>query len=197
MSEILEYLKDQSAEKYKANVVKLGVPEQNSLGVPIPVLRKLAKELKPSNHLAKQLWDSGYHEARLLGVLLVDPYTVDPKWAVALVDDVVSWDLCDHLCKGLLYFLPEHEDLILSWQKDHRLYHKRTAFVLIATAVVYDKEMAQAQIAEYLEIIRNHEADARPHAKKAVSWALREIGKRDIASLQKARPVAEALAQDA
>jgi len=197
LNEILEYLKDQSAEQYKANVIKLGIPENNSLGVPIPVLRKLAKTLKHSNGLAKDLWNSGYHEARLLSVLVVDPFTIDHKWAIGLVDDVVSWDLCDHLCKGLLYNLPEYEDLILSWQNDSRLYHKRTAFVLIATAVVYDKEMPLTQIAEYLEIIRNHEADSRPHVKKAISWALREIGKRDIASHKKAKPITEQLAQDA
>lgn len=195
LNEILEYLKDNSSESYKANVVKLGIPYENSLGVSIPILRKLAKKIGSSNHLAKQLWKSGYHEARLLSVLLVDPFTINPKWAISLVDDVVSWDLCDHLCNNLLFYLPEYEDLILSWQNHEPLYHKRTAFVLIATAVVHDKDMSSKKVDEYLNIIQHHESDARPHVKKAISWALREIGKKDLESLHKAKPVAETLAE--
>ena len=100
-TEIIEYLKDHSSEKYKANVTKLGIPKDNSLGVSMTELRKLAKQIKPSNSLAKQLWNTNYHEAKLLSVLIMDVYNIDPKWAISLVNDVVSWDLCDHLCKNL------------------------------------------------------------------------------------------------
>ena len=57
IGEILDYLKEHSSEVYKKNVVKLGIPEENSLGVSTLVLRKLAKKIKPSNHLARQLWE--------------------------------------------------------------------------------------------------------------------------------------------
>ncbi|CAM1345641.1 DNA alkylation repair protein [Tenacibaculum amylolyticum] len=193
VNEILEYLKNHSSEKYKENVTKLGIPKENSLGVSIRELRKLAKKLKPSNALAKELWNTYYHEAKLLSVLLIDVYTVDPEWAISLMKDVVSWDLCDHLCKNLLYYLPEYNDLILAWQNDERLYYKRAAFSLIANAAVHDKKMEPLQLDAYLNSIQKHKSDARPHVRKAVSWALRELGKKDIESYKKAVVVAKKL----
>lgn len=195
INEILDFLKEHGSVKYKENVVKLGIPKENSLGVSTIELRKLAKKIKPSNTLAKQLWDTDYHEARLLSVLIVDVSSVDPNWAISLVDDVVSWDLCDHLCKNLLFKLPEYKDWILSWQNSHKLYHKRASFVLIATAIFHEKEIKEKHIDEYLKIIRNHESDSRVHIRKAISWALREIGKRDVESYKKAKRIAEELVQ--
>ena len=102
VQEIITQLQGMSNEKYKANVVKMGIPEANSIGVSTGEVRKLAKTIEKSNALAYALWESGYHEARLLAVLLFDKKTLTIKEAAKLMDDVISWDLCDHLCKNLI-----------------------------------------------------------------------------------------------
>lgn len=70
--EIIREFKKLSSDKHKANVVRMGIPEDTSLGVSIANLRKLAKEIKKSNRLAYQLWNTGYHEAKLLAVLIFE-----------------------------------------------------------------------------------------------------------------------------
>lgn len=192
--QILSQLHELRDDRYKETVVRLGIPRENSIGVSIKKLRQLAREITPDNDLAQELWQTGYHEARLLGVLIVDVYTVDPAWAIALMDDVVSWDLCDHLCSNLLFHLPEFRDLIITWQHDERLYHKRAAFTLIAVSVIHEKDIAVEQVEQYLSFIEQHEPDNRNHVRKAVSWALREIGKSDIIFHPRALAVAKALA---
>jgi 3-methyladenine DNA glycosylase AlkD len=191
----LTHLHEQRDDRYKETVVRLGIPRENSLGVSIKVLRQLAKQITPDNDLAHDLWQTGYHEARLLSVLIADSYTVDPAWAIGLMDDVVSWDLCDHLCSNLLFHLPEYRDLILNWQHDERLYHKRAAFSLIASSVIHEKDITLEQVEQYLAVIEQHKSDSRAHVKKAVSWALREIGKNDITYHPRALAVAKVLAE--
>ena len=114
-NEILSGLKALSSEKYKANVVKLGIPEACSIGVSTGDVRKLAKTVGKDNALAHDLWNTGYHEARLLAVLIVDKKQFSLQEAEAFMHDVISWDLCDHLCKNLLIKLKGYEDLIEKW----------------------------------------------------------------------------------
>lgn len=193
VDEIIDHLKTKSSKKYKDHVTRLGIPSANSLGVSILELRKLAKKLPNSNELADQLWKTQIHEAQLLSVLVTKLENVDPIWAVSLMNDVKSWDLCDHLCKNLLYFLPEYEEFMEAWQYDERLYFKRACFSLIATAAVHDKMLSEQTLNKYLFIIENHTPDDRLHVRKAISWALREIGKKEVSSLTKAKKVANKL----
>ena len=195
VNEIIDYLKSISSEKYKANVTKLGIPEKQSLGVSILELRKLAKKMEPSNKLAARLWHTEIHEAKLLAVLITDIYTVNTEWVLSLMKDVYSWDLCDHLCKNLLFYLPEYNDLIIDWQGASKLYYKRAAYALIANSVLHNKDLTDQQVDNYLKIIETHETDSRVHVKKAVSWALREIGKKDTVSCEKAKKVAQKLSE--
>lgn len=190
---ILDKLKSLSTEKYKQNVVKLGIPEENSLGVSTGDIRALAKDIPKSNELALELWNTGYHEAKLLAVLLFDKKTVSLDQASALMADVASWDLCDHLCKNLIIKRKDYPSLILDWCNSGRTYYKRAAFTLIASAAVHEKRLTPEDIDLYLKLIKEHSADERVHVKKAVSWALREIGKRDFECQEKAAVLAQEL----
>lgn len=91
---IIEYLKSISSKKYKENVVKLGIPEESSIGVSTGDIRKLAKSIPKSNFLAMELWDTRYHETKILAVLLFDKKTVSLVEVSKLMNDVFSWDLC-------------------------------------------------------------------------------------------------------
>lgn len=191
--ELIRELKSLGSEKYKANVVKLGIPEACSLGVSTGEVRKLAKTVKKSNDLAYELWQTGYHEARLLAVLIFDPKTLPLNDAGALMEDVISWDLCDHLCKNLLIKMKGYETLIGPWCASEKTYVKRAAFTLMASAAVHEKALPEDAVDTYFGLIRQYSDDDREHVKKAVSWALRELGKMDTAHQHKAIELAQSL----
>ncbi len=142
--------------------------------------------MEKSNELALSLWVTGYHEARLLAVLLMDPKEMTKDAVNQLMGDVISWDLCDHLCKNLLMKMDCRNALIEEWIISPQTYRKRGAFTLIAASVVHDKLLTDDRLECYLRLISQHSDDNREHVRKAASWALREIGKRDFDFNEKA-----------
>lgn len=191
--EILEYLKSESSEKYKANVVKMGIPEAHSIGVSTTILRKLAKQLDKSNELAFELWNTHYHEARLLAVLLFNKKEITYEDIDKMMSEVSSWDLCDHLCKSLIIKLDFYRDFIFDWISSSHVYKKRAAFTLIASAALHDKNLSAETLDTYLNLIYENSYCDHEHIKKAVSWALRELGKIDFDLNEKALLVAHDL----
>lgn len=195
-NEIILKLKAMASEKYKANVVKLGIPQEQSIGVSTGEIRKLAKTIGKSNELAFGLWETGYHEARLLAVLLFDKKQFSLEEAQRLMKDVISWDLCDHLCKNLIINLKAYDELITKWCISSHTYEKRAAFTLIASAAIHDKNITDETLDDYLRLISEYSDDEREHVKKSVSWALREIGKINFDYQEKAILLAQDLKQD-
>lgn len=191
--EIIEALKAEASEKYKANVVKLGIPEEYSIGVSTAAVRNMAKKIEKSNELGFDLWNTGYHEARLLAVLLFDRKTITHSEIKKLMADVVSWDLCDHLCKNLIIKMKDYEEFIFAWIDSSHIYEKRAAFTLIASAAIHDKKITKEALDTYLKLIRENSDSEHEHIKKAVSWALREIGKVDFDYNEKALVLAHEL----
>lgn len=194
-SDIITQLQAQSSDQYRQNIIKLGIPAQTCIGVSTGNIRQLAKTLDKSPQLAHELWVSGYHEARLLAVLLWDKKSITLDEAQTLMNDVISWDLCDHLCKNLLLKLPGYETLIPQWVHSAHLYQKRAAYTLIASRAVHDKKLTADDIDHYLQMIITYSDDDRLHVKKAISWALREIAKIDTTTQEKALLTAHELIQ--
>lgn len=185
-NEIIEELKSQASEKHKANVVKLGIPEANSIGVSTAAIRSLAKKIGKSNELAFELWDTGYHEARLLSVLLFRYKDITHSDIEQLMPDVISWDLCDHLCKNLIIKRKDYKEFIFEWIGSAAIYNKRAAFTLIASSAIHDKKVSNETLDTYLKLIYENSDCEYIHVKKAVLWALREIGKKDFDYNEKA-----------
>jgi len=171
----------------------MGIPEENSIGVSTADIRKLAKEIGRSNELAFELWKTGYHEARLLAVLLFDKKQMSRDEIEYLMGDVTSWDLCDHLCKNLIIKMKDYDCFIKEWSKSSETYKLRAAFTLIASSAIHDDKLDDDAIDEYLMLIRDCSAYPHEHVKKAVSWALREIGKIDFCNNEKAITLANEL----
>ncbi len=194
---ILEELNNLSSEKHKENVVKMGIPKENSMGVSTVDIRKLAKSIAKSNTLAMELWNTHYHEAKLLAVLLFDKKTMSLADVSILMNDVFSWDLCDHLCKNLFIKIKGYQSLIFDWCNSGNTYFKRAAFTLIASTVIHEKAVSEDEIDSYLKLIKENSIDEREHVKKAVSWALREIGKKDFECQEKAILLAHELKSSA
>lgn len=192
-NEIINELKKMSDEKYKKNIIKLGIPEDRCIGVPMADLRKLSKNIKKDNDLARELWISGYHEAMLLSVLIMDKKSVTLEYIEEIMNDVISWDLCDHLCKNIIIKIKGYEDLIYKWSSSEKLYYKRAAFTLIASYVIHNKKADDEALNKMLQIIEENSDDDREHVKKAVLWALKEIGKKDMEWKDKSAKVSNKL----
>lgn len=185
-AEIIAELRALSSEKHKANVVRMGIPEGNSIGVSTGDIRKLARRIGRSNGLAYDLWHTGYHEAKLLAVLVFDKKTLALQEIEPLMNDVCSWDLCDHVCKNLIMKQKGYIGLIGEWCASDKTYFKRAAFILIGSAVIHEKNVSDDIMDDFMRLIQEHSFDEREHVKKAVSYALREIGKKDFNYQEKA-----------
>lgn len=185
-AEIIEKLKSEASEKYRSNIVKFGIPEAYCIGVPTAELRKLAGQLKKSNELAFALWDTRYHEARLLAAFLFERKYLAADQIDALMSEVISWDLCDHLCRNIIIKQKNYDDFIFRYITADHVHKRRAAFVLIAAAAIHDKKITKESLDSYLKLIREHSACEHEHIKKGASLALREIGKIDYEYNEKA-----------
>jgi 3-methyladenine DNA glycosylase AlkD len=193
---IIANLRAHGSEKHRASKARLGVPLNSAVGVPLPIIRQMGKELGRNQKSALALWQSGLHEARLLAALVAEPEKMTAQLIDDWLSDIVSWDLCDHLCNNLLVEVPLAAQRIPVWAKDEREFVRRTAFSLICNLSIHQTQMEKALVREHLQLIRRYAQDGRNYVKKAVSWALREIGKKDkdFGALAEARALAEELA---
>jgi 3-methyladenine DNA glycosylase AlkD len=160
-------------------MAKFAVGGQHTLGISVPALRRLAREIGRDHDLAQQLWASGIHEARLLATMIDIPSQVTETQMEAWVKDFDSWDVCDQCCLNLFRKTPLAYQKIDDWSLREEEFVKRAAFALIATLAVHDKKAGDEFVIAFLPIIARESMDERNFVKKAVNWALRQIGKRN------------------
>lgn len=186
VQEIMDALTKEASTSYKENVVRMGIPENNCIGVPIAVIRKIARQIGKSNETANALWNTDCHEARLLAVLVFDSKKLTMKEIDAFMSDVISWDLCNHMCKHLIMKTAYCERLIAAWVTSTHVYKKRAAFVLIGSLVIKHKDMSDEALDTYLALIYEYSYDEHEHIRKGISYALKEIGKKNYTYHEKA-----------
>ena len=170
---------------------RFGIPTEHALGIPIPMLRQLAREIGRDHRMAGVLWASGIHEARILATLVDMPGEVTPEQMEAWVLDFHSWDLCDQCCSNLFDRTPHAYRKAVEWSSRDEEFVKRAGFVLMAALSVHDKKADDRVFRKFLPIIVREATDDRPYVRKAVNWALRQIGKRNMALKREAIRVAE------
>ena len=157
---------------------RFGIDTTRAVGVTVTELRRFARDLGHDHELAAALWASGVHEARLLASLVDEPAMVSEAQMDAWVADLDSWDVCDGVCGNLFDRTPFALDKAVEWSSREPEFEKRAAFALMASAAVHRKDLPDAAFASLLPVIRAQAIDERNYVKKAVSWALRQIGKR-------------------
>lgn len=189
-NEIIETLKSMASPKYKENVVRMGIPEENCIGVSTVDIRKMVSKIGKSNEQAWELWRTGYHEAKILAVLLMEKNKTSLDDIRLMMKDVHSWDLSNHICKNLIIKLPEYKELIWEWKDSTGIYYRRAAFTLIASISVHEKNIKGNEIEEYFQLIRDYADDNSDQVKKAISWALRELGKINFDYVERAIEIA-------
>lgn len=179
LDEILTQLHSYANPSNVAGMARFGINPHCTLGVDIYTLRKLAKPLGHDHNLALGLWVSGIHEARILASMVDDPAQSTETQLEAWVADFDSWDVCDQVCDNLFQYTPFAYPKAFAWSGRNEEFVKRAGFVLMACLAFHDRVAADEKLARFFPIIIQASDDDRNYVKKAVNWALRNLGKRN------------------
>lgn len=171
-------LKSLSNANHLAGMSRYGIDNSNAYGVRTPDIRKLAKKWGKNHKIAFELWNTEVHEARMLASMMMDSKLLSVNEFDKLVLDFNSWDICDCTC-SMLYKSPFAVDKIMEYADNRKEFVKRTAFVLMCAFAVHHKKEKDEFFYPFLSIIEREAWDERNFVKKAVNWALRQIGKRN------------------
>ncbi len=194
VEEVIGKLRAMSNAEDAAGMARFGINTEKAFGIRIPGLRKMAKELGRDHALALALWDSGYHEARILASMVDDPKQVTEAQMEAWVLDFNSWDLCDQVCGNLFDKTAMAFEKAVAWTERPEEFVKRAGFAIPAWAAFHLKKLPDSQFEVFFPLKVREATDGRNFVKKAVNWALRNIGKRNLALHAKAVETAERIA---
>ena len=193
LTAVMDELTAQASDESRAGMARYGINVTNALGVSVYELRRMAKALGADHDLALALWDTGNHEARMLASMVDEPAAVTEaqmeEWAAAFD----SWDVCDQVTSNLFDKTPFAYDKVREWSAAEDEWVKRAAFATAAALAVQDKKAPDECFLAILELVRREAGDGRNFVKKAVNWALRNIGKRNAALHAAAIETAEAV----
>jgi len=195
VANIINILKNQYNYKNIVGMARFGIKTKSAFGIPIPELRKLAKKIGRDHVLANELWKTKIHEARLLAGFIEDPKKLTEQQMERWAKDFDSWDICDQVCSNVFDKSPRAFDKALEWSKRKEEFVKRAGFAMMAALAVHDKEAKDKLFANFFSSIKLAASDERNFVKKAVNWALRQIGKRNMPLNEKAVSLAKDMAE--
>jgi len=193
--EIVTFLGTLRNDENIAGMGRFGIVTDNALGISNPVMQKIARQVKKNPARALELWETGIREARMLALYTLDPKTLEAATARRLAGDFASWEIVDAAAD--LFVTARLERLIPEFAADEREFVRRTAFSMIASAAVHLKQEPDSLILGYLALVETHASDERNFVRKAVNWALRNIGKRNRTCHVPSLDLAEKLATSA
>ncbi len=192
--QVLVRLRSMADPKILEQEKRLGIDIENGLGISIWDLRKVAKEIGHDQALAEQLWKTGVREARLLAGYVADPDTISEATIERWAKDFNSWDIVDQVADAI-WLSPFAIKKVKEWSKRREEFVKRAAFVIMAGLAATVKDVSDAELEKFFPIIIRESTDDRNYVKKAVNWALRNIGKRNAALNRKAIATAKQIAK--
>ncbi len=191
--EIVQIIKLQRNEKNILGQKRFGITGAESYGLSMPQLKSIAKSVGKNHALAQELWATQIREARHIAVMIAEKDKVTEMMMEKWVMDFDSWDIVDNCCSRLFCRAPFAYSKVTEWSALKREFEKRAAFSLMAFLAVHDKKQSDKAFEEFLEIIIRESDDQRNFVKKAVNWALRQIGKRNIRLCNKAIAVCKTI----
>jgi 3-methyladenine DNA glycosylase AlkD len=191
VEEVLRKLRAEAKPENVAGMASYGMSFEGRLGVAVPSMRKIAKSVGMDHHLALALWETGIAEARIVASMIDDAAMLTEEQMEEWVRGLNSWDVCDQVCMNLFEKTPLAWKKIADWSAREEEFVRRAAFALLACLAWHDKQAADAQFAEFFHLIKRTATDERKYVKKAVNWALRNIGKRNRALNQAALVLAQ------
>jgi 3-methyladenine DNA glycosylase AlkD len=176
---ILRRLRELGSPEMLGGMARFGINTVGAYGVSVTELRRMAKKIGQNRELALWLWASGVHEARILASMVDDPERVTERQMDSWVKDFDSWDVCDQVCGNLFDKTEFAYKKAFEWSRKSDEFVKRAGFVMMACLAVHDKTAKDKDLEKFLPIIVREATDDRNFVKKAVNWALRQIGKRN------------------
>jgi 3-methyladenine DNA glycosylase AlkD len=179
VASVLTWLKKHSSAATREGMARYGIPAENAAGISVADIRLLAKRLGRNHALALALWETRSYEARMLTPFVDEPDRVTPAQMDRWCRDFDSWAICDALCFHLFDKTPHAWNKIAKWSDARGEFVKRAAFALLASVALHDKSAPDKLFLESFPLIERAATDERNFVKKAVSWALRGIGKRN------------------
>ena len=187
----LSALRRLGRRKNIAGMARFGIVAKSLLGVAKPRMDELARRIGRDHTLALALWETGVHDARILAGMVDDRTQVSSAQMDRWVRGFDNWDVCDGTCCHLFVFAPPAWQKALQWTARRAEFEKRAGFALIAYLAYRDKTASNAKFTECLRQIERQCEDSRHFVKKAINWALRNIGKRNLQLNRAAIEVAE------
>ena len=178
-NEILERLHSLAEPGYVEKMEHFGMRGGQALGIRVPVLRALAKEIGRNQSLTEALWQEPYHEAKLLAIFLMEPKKLTEEIMDSMVNDLYSWDLVDQFCTQFGKKAWTWEKAMV-WSRQEPEFLKRAGFVLIVAMSIHHKKMPDDQFVPFFKRMEEEAWDGRNFVKKAVNWTLRTLGKRSL-----------------
>jgi 3-methyladenine DNA glycosylase AlkD len=180
VKDVLDRLQSKAQPEQLKGMAKYGMAVEQRLGVAVPDMRKLAKGIGKDHKLALDLWRTGIAEAKIVAGMVGDPAKLTEEQMEDWVKDIDSWDVCDQVCMNLFEKNRLAWKKIVDWSEREEEFVKRTAFSMIACLAWHDKKASDEKFIELLPVIIRGATDERNFVKKAVNWALRNIGKRNL-----------------
>ena len=177
--QVLERLRALESPRDREGMARFGTNPHHALGISVAKLRAIARKIGRDHDLALGLWASGIHEARILATIVDDPELVSKEQMQSWVEDFESWDLCDQACMNLFWRAECGVEVALEWAGRDEEFVKRAAFALMARFATKRAKASDELLESFLPIIEEASDDDRNFVRKAVSWALRGIGKRN------------------
>jgi 3-methyladenine DNA glycosylase AlkD len=160
-------------------MAKFAIVGDRRMGVSVPEMRKIAKAIGKNHQLALDLWETGVPEGMIVAGMIAEPEKLTDAQMEDWVVDINSWDICDQVCMNLFEKTPLAEKKIYEWSLREEEFVKRTSYALIACLAWHDKQAGDEEFIKYFPLIVAGSTDERNFVKKAVNWALRNIGKRN------------------
>lgn len=172
-------------------MARFGITGDGRLGLSVPAMRGIARALGRDHALAQSLWDTAIPDARIVASMVAEPALLTSRQMDAWVKGFAAWDVCDQTCLNAFVKSPLAWVKVRTWATRKDEFVRRAAFALLATLAVHDKKAGDATFIEALVLVEAAAYDDRNFVKKAVNWALRNIGKRNAAL--RAQAIAAAL----
>ncbi len=192
---VLRELRALGEQRNVDGMARFGICAKVVYGVAKPKTDELARRIGKNHDLALELWATGVHDARILAGMIDEPAQVSASQMESWVRDFDNWDVCDGTCCHLFVFAAPAWTKAIQWSRRKKEFEKRAGFALMAYLAYRDKSAPDAKYQRLLSIIRREAHDERNFVKKAVNWALRNIGKRNLRLNREAIRSAEGIHQ--
>ncbi len=181
LDSVLRKLKQKGSARNLAGMAHFGMSVDARLGVSVADIRQIDKGFGHDHQLALALWKTGFAEARIMASIIDEPEKVTQKQMEQWVKGLDSWDVCDQVCMNLFEKTPWAWEKVTEWAQRDEEFVKRAAFSLLACLAWHNKTASDDQFIAYFPVLKSGATDERNFVRKAVNWALRAIGKRNLA----------------